>query len=332
MRRIMFVGVACAALVTALLLGVSAPASADGAPSIAFGVFPGNTKASSVQTMETQAGRSLAYVRVYRSWNSTFPDVNVRWMQSTGHALLLSIKTRLTNGTNLSWQAIADAQPGDPLYLDMVRWADAVKAYGLPVYLVFNHEPDTANSQRSGTAPQFVAAWQKFFSVVAAEGVTNAYRTWVTAVRSYSLSPTNARYAPNYYPGDAWVDDIAIDAYNMYCRTKKGTFANPWRSLQTLLSPFMAFTAGHPGPGLVLAEFGSPEDPADPMRKAQWISDAQQLFQQPGYERFVAASYWNTLSHNYVGCDFRVTSSPQALAAWQAMANDPYFAGSVPMP
>ena len=250
-------------------------------------------------------------------------------MKSSGHSLFLSVKARLTNGTNLSYQAIADSQPGDALYQNMVRWATAIKAYGLPIFVAFNHEPDTTNSQKSGTPTQFIAAWRKWVSVMGSEGVANAHWAYTTAVRNYSVSTTSSQYAPKFYPGDAWVDDIAVDAYNMYCRRKDGTFANPWRSLATLLAPFMTFVAGHPNIPLVLAEFGSPEDPNQSGRKAQWISDAQQMFKQVAYQRFIAVAYWNTLSHNYAGCDFRITSSTSALNAFKTMANDPFYAEPV---
>jgi hypothetical protein len=159
--------------------------------------------------------------------------------------------------------------------------------------------------------------------------VTNAHFAWTTAVRNYSVSPTSAKYAPKYYPGDAWTEVIAVDAYNMYCRKKNGSFANPWRSLETLLNPFMQFVAAHPAPDLVLAEWGSPEDPSNANRKAQWINDARAMFKLPAYQRFVGVAYWNQLSHNYAGCDFRITSSSGSVSAFAAMANDPFYAGTV---
>jgi hypothetical protein len=115
----------------------------------------------------------------------------------------------------------------------------------------------------------------------------------------------------------------------MYCRTKSGGFANPWRSLATILAPFMQFAAAHPGPDLVLAEWGSAEDPNQAGRKAQWIADAQQMFKDPAYARFVAISYWNSTSHTHADCDFKITSSASALSAFKTMANDPFYSAPV---
>lgn len=329
-RRIIIAVVAAISVVTGSL--ATAPAQTHAATSadpMTFGMFAGNTKASSVQTLESTVGRPYAYIRVYRLWDDAFPDTDINWMRSTGHSLFLSVKAKAKNGTNVSWQAIADAQPGSALYTNMVRWATAIKAYGMPMYVAFNHEPDTSASQPSGTPTQFIAAWRKWVGVMRSEGVSNARFAYTTAVRNYSVSTTSKKFAPKYYPGDAWVDDIAVDAYNMYCRKKDGRFANPWRSLATLLAPFMTFVADHPGIPLALAEFGSAEDPNEPGRKAQWIADAQQLFKQPAYQRFIAISYWNTLSHNYEGCDFRITTSTSALNAFKTMAGDPFYSGAV---
>jgi hypothetical protein len=99
--------------------------------------------------------------------------------------------------------------------------------------------------------------------------------------------------------------------------------------METLLVPFMQFAAMHPGPALVLAEWGSPEDPANPQRKAQWITDTRELFKKPGYERFIAVSYWNLPAHEYLNCDFRLSTSAAAMSAFAAMANDPFYSGAV---
>jgi hypothetical protein len=65
------------------------------------------------------------------------------------------------------------------------------------------------------------------------------------------------------------------------------------------------------------------------MAKANWIAEADQLFKQPGYERFEAVSYWNSSSVGYSNCSFKITTSAAALSAYQAMAADPFYSGQV---
>jgi hypothetical protein len=304
-------------------------AAAAAAGPIQFGAAQaaagGASKIEAIQALEAVAGRQLAVMRVYDSWDSAFPDATATWLKTTGHTMFLSIKTKRNNGKAVRWADIAAAKQGDALYADMVRWADAIKAYGVPLYLSFNHEPETSVSHPSGAPAEYVLAWRAFVDLFRDRGVDNAHFAWTTAVRNYSAPQSSAKYAPRFYPGDDWVDFLAIDAYNMYCLTKNGTFSRPWRSLEELLAPFMLFAAGHPDPGLLVAEFGTPEDPANPQRKADWILQARQLFQQQAYTRFRAVSYWNQLSHNFAGCDFRVTSSAAARNAFTAMAKDPYY-------
>jgi hypothetical protein len=91
----------------------------------------------------------------------------------------------------------------------------------------------------------------------------------------------------------------------------------------------VTFGSQHPDKPMWLPEWGVVEDPDQPGRKAQWITDAQELFKQPAYQRFIAVSYWNTLSHNYAGCDFRITTSTSALDAFKTMANDQFYLGAV---
>ena len=192
------------------------------------------------------------------------PDATDTWLKSTGHTVFLSIKTRRADGSYLKWSAIAAAEPGSALYQDMVRWADAIKAYAVPVYVSFNHEPKTSVSHpsgyRGGIRPGLAPVRR---------GLPGARRVQCP-VRLGRGDPQllgvqdSYKYAPQYYPGDGWVDVLAIDAYNTYCPKKNGTFTDPWRTLETILAPFMAFAATHPTLELVVAEFGSAEDPAQP--------------------------------------------------------------------
>jgi beta-mannanase len=324
MKRL--VGIA-AATIGMLLTALGPTQAASLTDPMAFGAFPQPASKAATLAYEANAGRSMAFIRVYDRWDSTFPETNTTWMKSTGHSLFLSIKTRLKNGTNLSWAAIGAAKPGDPLYLDMQRWASEIKGYGSTIYVSFNHEPDNSNSRPSGGPADYIAAYRNFISVMRAEGVTNAIWAWTGASRNFATGTT--RYAPDYYPGDDVVDAIAVDAYNMYCQTKTGKWANPWRSLGQILAPFMTFAGQHPGKPLVVAEFGSPENPADATAKANWITDAENLFKQPGYERFVAVSYWNSNSVGYANCSFKITTSTAALSAYQAMGADPFYSGTV---
>jgi len=316
------------------------PAAATGGPlelGAAQAATGGLTSQQSVTNLESSIGRTagspsgpLAAIRIYDKWDSVFPNSYIDWLKSTQHTVFLSVKPRRANGTVISWASIASAQPGDALYTDLQSWATNLKSFGAHMYFAFSHEPDIHSSQVFGTPSDFIAAWRHVKAVLTANGVTNVEFAWTVAESNFFVAPTDSRYAPAFYPGDAYVDDIAVDAYNMYCLRSDGKYQQPWRSLEQVLAPLMQFAPAHPGPGLMLAEFGTPEDANVPGRKAQWFADAEQLFQQPGYERFKAILYWNQKSSNFVNCDFRVNTSASSLDAFSHLANDPYYSAPAP--
>jgi len=228
------IGIVLAALISLWLVGTTAGAE----HLVGFGAHVKNrgseTRQEAIQSLENAIGRPLAVVRVFYRWDSALDEQPVRWLVDTGRTVFMSVKARRLDGTSVSWREIADAQPGSPLYQDMVRWADAVKTLGPLVYFTFNHEPELKISAGSGTNVEFIDAWRKVVTVFREQGVSNARHTWVLS--SGSFAATDARAADLWYPGDEWVDVIGVDAYNWYtCRKNTST---PWRSLSTIIEPF----------------------------------------------------------------------------------------------
>jgi hypothetical protein len=244
------------------------------------GPRPGQSKQQGVTGLEGQIGRELTLVRVYWLWDQPFPDSHVNWLLSSGHHLYLSVKAKRTNGQHIAWRAIADAQPGSALHNNIVGWAAKVRNLGVKTYFAFHHEPEAAANTPNGTAADFIAAWQKVVAVFRAQGVTNAEHIWTMTAHAFRVN--DRRAARLWFPGDAHVDGLGVDAYNWYtCRSGINT---PWQTLSYLIEPFRQFGLARPGKRLMVAEWGSVEDPQAPTRKAQWIAAARALFKSPGYE------------------------------------------------
>ena len=263
-------------------------------------------------------------MRVYYNWDSPFPDTDVNWFNANGYTMLLSVKSERRSHTFVQWRDIASAQPGSTIYNDIVRWAGRVKALGNHVYFTFNHEPETSLNS-SGTGADFIAAWRKVVTIFRAQGVTNADYLWI--MTAYSFKAKDRRRAVDWYPGDAYLDYIGADAYNWYnCRP--GT-SNPWNSLEQLVNPMRLFAQGKAIKGILIPEWASTEDPAQPNRKAQWITDARALFKKAGWEGFKGVLYYNK-SSKYPNCRWFVDSSQASLTAFSGMANDVYYTRDEP--
>ncbi|MBI5088423.1 MAG: hypothetical protein HZB15_06050 [Actinobacteria bacterium] len=306
-------------------------ASAATAGPIAFGAYAkprhGQSERQAVEAFEAQAGRKLEVVRVFETWDQAFPDSYHTWLKSSGHSLVLSVKATRTNGSRVTWSSIANAAPGSQVYNDVVMWAQRVKNFGVPIYVTLSHEPEAGSSTSNGTNTDFIAAWRKWVDIFRAQGVTNAKYMWIMTDYSFFVSTSDRRYAPKWYPGDAWVDSMGTDAYNWYtCRP--GT-ANAWKSLQQIIEPFRAFGAQHPDKDLWLTEFASVEDPARAGRKATWMDEARALFQKPGWEQFEGILYFNAtyVQSGQTVCLWYTDTTAGSLASYKGMALDPFFAG-----
>ncbi len=279
-----------------------------------------------VQSHERVLGQKLFGLRVYKDWDDTLFASSQVWARDTGHTLFLSIAPQRNGGADIRWSDIANARPGSRLYADMQRQAQQIKAFGDKVYIAFNHEPETKSSWY-GTPSQFTAAWRKVISTYRAAGVTNA--EYVLTLTAWGFARKDGKNAANYYPGDAYVDYIAADGYN-WGRCRSGE--TKWRELSSIIEAHRRFGMRHPDKGLMLWEFGSVEDPANPGRKAQWFRNAQALFTQPAYSQYEAVVTWEgrlfdrSRSNN---CGFDYNTSSSARNAWKAMATAPTYRANV---
>jgi hypothetical protein len=322
MRRFSFLvtSLVCAALTVTCFSRPAAEATSAG---LEFGANAtarsGESQQDAVLRLERTSGRHLDVVREFLNWDSPFPASFDTWLRDTDHTLILSVKSHTSRGT-LRWADIAAAQPGSTLYNQIQGWADRIKAYGVPIYFAFNHEPESSASSDMGTPADFMAAWRKIHDVFVADGVTNVKFIWIMTAYSFQVGPQAGNYAPKYYPGDAYVDAMGIDAYNWY--TCHSGSPNPWKSLEQIIKPFRDFGAAHPDKELWLTEWASTEDSAKPTRKAQFISDAQALFKRPDYAQFQGISYFDKVQGT---CKWVTDSSSASLAAFATMATDPFY-------
>src|SRR5439155_21071546 len=94
------------------------------------------------------------------------------------------------------------------------RSAAAASAWGHPLLLRPFHEMNGrwtpwAVGARGNTAAEFVAAWRHIVTVFRSEGATN-----VRFVFSPNVISANSPNFSSMYPGDRYVDRVALDGYN----------------------------------------------------------------------------------------------------------------------
>jgi hypothetical protein len=304
-----------AAAAVGLLGSVAGPAYAAAATSstglvpaqgVLFGGYaqpsPGQGAEPATAALEASLHRKLDVVRIYRQWDDPEPDPTVVTALKRGRIPVLSIRPRYKDGRIVTWASIARGDADAVI----AKQADGLRSLPGPLFLAFHHEPDDVAAAGYGTPADYVAAWRHYRQVFIDRGVTNVTWVWITTPSVYRA----AGVADSYYPGDDAVDWIAEDAYNWYgCSAGKPAV---WRTPADLIGPLASWAAPH-GKPLMLAEWGSVEDPAEPGRKAQWLRDG--LAATRTWPQLKAMSYFDAVGT----CDWRLTSSAAAL---QALADD----------
>lgn len=173
-----------------------------------------------------------------------------------------------------------------------------------------------------GTAgTTFISAWQRVYGLFQAAGATNVAFVWCPN----SNSPFDPNSWRQYYPGDAYVDWVGVDAYNF------GNSATPagstWETIYQVLHLFVAdWQGGFGGAGgstkpLMIGEGASVEGGGS---KPWWLTDFSGYLRTSGFK---ALTYYNT-NQSSSGNNYRFDTSAASQAAFLEICNDPYFGGS----
>jgi hypothetical protein len=158
----------------------------------------GETPQHAITRVEAAIGRKFRIDHRYYQWDSTFPNSYDKWTWSRGRIPYVAWNARKKNGTITSWHSIANGS-SDTL---IRKRAQAIKAWGHPMYLTFHHEPE--NDGKFGSRSDFIAAFRHIVSIFRRQGVRNVAFVWTLMGSSFITGTAGA-----WYPGDSYVDFVA---------------------------------------------------------------------------------------------------------------------------
>jgi hypothetical protein len=264
---------------------------------------------SAVASFEHSIGRKLAIDQLYVSWGAPMPMAVARWDLRHGSIPMIS------------WDGARSDLITDGTYDAQIRAAARqLKSLHGPVMLRWFAEMDLGSHRAQTISPaNFVAAWRYMHDIFSRAGAANVRWVWCPSGATFATG-----VAQRYYPGSSYVDWTGADGYNWAPELP----ATTWRSFAQIFSSFYIWglSAGKP---MLVGEYGTVE--GTPGAKAAWFrqADYQLRMDFPGIRAVV---YFNS-DHPDFGknFDWRVTSSPSALAAFRAFANDPYFRARPPI-
>jgi hypothetical protein len=266
----------------------------------AFLDLGGLSQAQAVTRRRQQLGRDFRILHYYYQWTDPLP---------TSLSALPADSYPLLSWRGPSYGAILNGSQ-DAL---IGQEADRIARYGKPVFIRWAWEMNGSwyvwGGARNGNDPAaFIRCWRHLHDIFQAHHATNVAWTWGPNWYSKPNLPWNDMR--NYYPGDQYVDWIAISGYGDSRLTPDAVY-DAFYNEYAGRKPIMIAETG------VLDKGGT--------TKPDWI-DA--LVRWVKAHRGVAAVVWYDTDHSPgTPENFRLDSTPGSLAAFRRLAADPYFSG-----
>lgn len=204
------------------------------------------------------------------------------------------------------------------------EWATQAKAWGQPFFLRFDWEMNGrwypwSQVQNGNRAGEYVRAWRRVRDIFTEVGATNVTWVWSPAVEypgSFSLDAL--------YPGDAYVDWVAMDGFNW-----AGDRQTPWRSLQDVFLPtYQELVKIAPTKPIMIAEIASTENTSGQPQfsKARWIEDGFAAL--PRDLPRVKAVVWFNWNDGNPSLTWPLESSRDSMAAFRRAIGSSVYTGA----
>jgi hypothetical protein len=277
----------------------------------------GGGLSAAVAAQDSSLGRPLDLILLYHDMSTTpdgtFPN-SAEEQLSQHHLLVFSWAPVIwSTGQYYSWETLASGALDQSV---IIPEAIRLRNFGTPVFLSLFPEADSAEPSQ-GSPSEFIAAWRHVHDVFAREKVRNVVWVWTTTGYLPHASTIAAMY-----PGNSYVDWIGYDPYNYFsCRNSS------WQSFSRTIGPFYQWLSSrHYGKPIMLTEYGTSADPANPDLEASWYQDIGPTIKK--YSGIKALNLWNSSTTQ---CNFTLSNqSAQGQAAYQQAGLSPYFRQQLP--
>jgi hypothetical protein len=301
-----------------LIIPASAPAS------VALGVYSRGLYSDSELTIDqlhTELGTEPQIAMYYQDWNPG-------WSTALINPKIISPLVEQGVVPMITWEpSLAPTVVGQASYSPtriargmydayLRRAAREAASFQHPLFVrlapEMNGNWNSWGVRPGNSAAAYIAMWRHVVSIFREAGAYNVHWVWSPNVDgTASTKPFNA-----YYPGDTWVDDVALDGYN-WGSVRKST----WLSFdQVFQASYEAITRLTSKP-LMIAETASTELGGS---KAAWISEIPNALavDMPRVQALV----WFDVDKE---TDWSLGSSAPSLNAFRDLASSGVFSGSL---
>ncbi|HET6765164.1 MAG TPA: glycosyl hydrolase [Longimicrobiaceae bacterium] len=281
--------------------------------------------AKAIGAFATLTGKQPALVKSFQTIDCDFTATGwcgrmVRNVVGTGSTPYLAMDVRWAGAPA---GGVLDAIAAGQADAVLIRAAQGIAAVGRPVLIEPAWEMNgnwdyawqgTLNGGDATAPARYAAAWRHIVDVFRANGAGNV--RWVfnpnvgNPLTHTASGASHWNWYANYYPGDAYVDYVGAHGFN-----GPSVWGGSWQDFGTMTDGTSAdrmlsdLAARYTKP-IIIGEFATQEGTAG--QKAQWITDAYARMR--ANPRIAGCIWFNAAKE----ADWRVQSSPTALAAYQA--------------
>jgi len=298
---------------------------------------PWQTTLADIQEFQKTIGKKLAFIYWSQAFSYNyvlypFPIKAYDTASANGSVLLLTWEPRDWDTKNpfyFNKSILPEIISGNfDKYID--SWAGEIKKLDGQILLRFAPEMNTGNFSWSGAknggeqeGPKtYIAAYKHIHDRFSKAGVNNVLWVWTPINWGVPFEPWN--HYSNYYPGNEYVDIIAMDEYNW------GT-SQPWSKWDSFNDIYWQFYSQiaklYPDKVLMTGEFSCSDKGGD---KAKWIKDTFKDIKEK-YSKIKAFVWFHinnsneTVNNLMENSDWRIDSSPGSANAAKEALSSPYF-------
>jgi mannan endo-1,4-beta-mannosidase len=284
---------------------------------------------SKIDTFESHAGKKQSIVHWGEPWRMNGQMMKFQTAEFEKVRLRGQIPMLDWNSWDLSHQADdpnfkLSKISGGVYDAYITQWATDAKNWGHPFFLRFDHEMNgwwyVWSEQRNGNQPgDYVKAWRHVVDIFRKVGANNV--SWV-----WCINITDSRSTPitSMYPGDSYVDWLAMDGYNK--ATDSASFfqfdqifsAHPWSKKNT----YGELVSLSPKKPIMVAETATSKTGGD---AGQWIKNMFSVLQSGKYPN-VKALVWFNWNAGSTANAWPIESSAAQQAGFKAGVASSYYA------
>ncbi len=283
------------------------------------GVYPGGQTGeedditpNDLASYEQTVGKTAAWVYFSNNWyrDRKFPLATATWIRGTGSIPYIRLMLRDRPEQNKKNRIFTLNRIIRGYFdRDLRAWADAARDFGSPLLVEYGTEVNGewfpwngvwnggarkngfGNPKYADGPERFREAYRHIITVMRRQGATNI--TWVFHVNNDDWPQKQWNRFENYYPGDSYIDWVAVSAYGAQTPTDDG--CDTFREMMDAAYPRLVAMA--PQKPLVVAEFGvAAHNPH--CDQAAWAEAALTDLTQARWPRVSGFSWWNEYWQN----------------------------------